>query len=758
MGVGFTRRWTYDPGNSVIQQIEGTAILDRQPPSSIIGVGSGTTCIVGEFEDGPFGVTTEVTSPTQLASVFGGFGYVYNGIVGQNPCARQRFVDGAVLAEYWNGNGAVQLLGKQYSRLLIMRVNTSVGAVNLTRQANLLGANTFRYFLTTGQHLDVSVDGGAAVVATFSGVSATVTSTAGTYGSITAGLQVVLGVDSQPNFTVTFLATDTTQANVIARINQYAGYVIAATVTGTTFSLTGIQAGTGGQVRVVSGTGATLTDLGLTVGNVSGTGNVGNIAAVAPSEINTVVHAALATVSVEQLSSGQLRMYRTSNVPTVDSIKVASTSTVTAFGFAVNVTDAASTGNAGTIPAGTIVGVPSGNQYVLMQDTVVSATTVSGVSPSGPGPYSVLIRPATDDNVTVSTTAAVGTVTQVSTTTAISLDSFAVTNPQLVSAALTDAAIDAAYVTAINATLNSQDVSHDINILFSARQSNTVRQQLKANVQTAGDGGGVGVLGRVAVIRPPIGTLASTAESTTSAPGVGAYSYERVIYTYPQVTQSVPAIATLGLTGGTGFTASGVVTAGADAYMACIMSQINPEQNPGMLTAFTGAAIGIEPNVNGGVPLAIGDYINLKANGICGSKFTSGTLIFQSGVTSVQPLTYPALAPIHRRRMADYIQDSIATSLDPFCKQLMTTALKQAVIVMVRQFMIGLVAPTNLNQQRIAGFFLDGKTPNLAPAGGVAPTSLGIFRFLLLVTTLPTMDDIVMDTQIGDSVVTIQNG
>ena len=758
MSIGFTRRFTFDPGQSVITQIEGVVIIDRQPPQSIIGVGSGTTCIVGEFENGPFGITTEVTSATQLASTFGGFGYTYNGIVGNNPSARQRFADSATLAEYWNGNASCALNGKQFSRLLLMRVNTSCGAVQFTRQANLLGSNLFRYALISGQHLDVSVDCAGAVVSTFTGVAATVTSGGDTYASITAGMTAVFGVDSQPNFTVTFLAGDTTQANVIARINQYAGFVFAVAATGSTIKLTGIQQGTGGQVRVVSGTAIGALLLDFTIATTIGTGNVANIAAVAPSEINTVVHTALATVYVEQLASGTLRMYRLSNVPSVDSIEVASTSTATEFGFPISITDAASTGNAGTIPAGTMVQVASGNQYVTMQDINVTATTILGVPASGPGPYPVPIRPATDDDLTVTTGALVSTVVQINPLTPTLIDSFLVTNPLPVSVPLTENQIDAAYVTAINNTLNSQDVSHDINILFSARQSNAVRRQLKTNVQTAGDNGGVGVLGRVALVRPPIGTLASTAESTVAEPGVGAYSYERIIYSYPGVTTSIPAIATIGLVGGTGFTASGVITVGSDGFLACVMSSLAPEDNPGQLTTVTSAAISLEPNANGGNPFGINDYIAFKANGICAAKFSSGTLIFQSGVTSVNPALYSALAPIHRRRMADFIQDSIATSLDPFSKQLMTLALRQAVTVEVRQFLISLLSPTNLNLQRIAGFFLDTKTPNLAPPGGPAPTSLGIFRLLILVTTLPSMDDIVLDTQIGDSVVVVQQG
>jgi hypothetical protein len=750
MSIGFSRRWTYDPGNSVLTQIEGVAILDRSPPSTITGVGTGTTAIVGEFEDGPFGVTTEVTSATQLASIFGGFGYTYNGIVGNNPCARQRFVDSATLAEYWNGNGSVQLNGKTFSRLLIMRVNTSCGAVQFTRQANLLGGQQFSYSLTTGAHIDVSIDGAGATVCTFTGVAAHVTGSGATFGSITAGLTAILGADAMPNFTVVFQATDTTVAAAVARINQFAGFTFASDVGGQV-KLTGIQAGTGGQVRVIGGTA--LTDLGLTVANTNGTGNVANIASIMPSEINTVVSAATsAAVLVEQLPSGQLRIFVVSVDPSTDTIEIASTSTVS-FGFPIGVTDAASTGNAGTIPAGTMVGVASGNQYVIMQDIVVSATYQTGITPSGPGPYSVPIRPATDDDVTVTTGALVDTVVVVNGLTPITLDSYAVTNPLPVAVPLSESAIDAAYVAAIQAMSNANDVSHDINIMWSARQSDTIRQ-LKLMCQQDGDGGGKGVLGRMAIVRPPIGTLASAAESSVTQPGVGAYSYQRIIYTYPAVTTSIPAIATIGLAGGTGFTANGVVTVGADGFLASVMSQLPPEDNPGQLTAFTGAAIALEPGVNGGNPLTINDYINFKAAGICAPKFSYGTLIFQSGVTSVDPAAYPQYAPIHRQRMADYITDSIATALDPYSKQLMTLALQQAVTVMVRQFMIGLLSPTNLNQQRIAGFYLDTKTPNAAPPGGVAPTSLGIFRMLLLVTTLPSMDDIVIDSQIGDSVVT----
>lgn len=752
MGVGFTQRFTYDPGNGVITRIEGVTIIDREPPESIIGVGTGTACIVGEFENGPFGVATEVTSYTGLKSQFGAFGYTYAGQVGQNPCARQRFADSAATPEYWNGNGAVQLSNKAFSRLLIMRVNTSQGSAQFTRQANLVGGNLFRYGLVSGEHLDVSVDGAAAVSCAFTGVAATVTSGAQTYSAIVAGDTLALGADAQQNFAVTFLASDVTQAAVVARINQYAGFNFAAVVSGTTIAFTGLQAGTGGQVRVVGGSAIAAGKLNLTVATTAGTGNVANIAQVAPSEINTVVNTALVTAKVELLSTGYLRIYRISAAPATDSISVASTSTAT-FGFPVGVTDAASTGNAGIIPAGTVVQNAGGTLlYVTMQDVSVTATAIAGTSASGAGPYPVPVRAAQDDG-TQTGVGGVGLIDVVSSATPITLDSFAVVNPLAIAGALTENQIDAAYANAIAATLNSADVSHDINILWSARQSNTTRTQLKSNTQTAGDGGGVGVLGRIAIVRPPIGTLEASAVSNVAQPGVGAYRYERVVYTWPQVTTYVANIAAIGIAGGTGFTANGIVTVGADGWMASICSQLNPEENPGQLTSFTGNVTGLEPGLNGGVSLELGDYIALKAAGIAAPKMTSGAMIFQSGVTSVSPIAYPAFAPIHRRRMADYIQDSIAAAMDPYVKKLMTLARRQAIVGAIKQFLIGLLSPTNLNSQRIAGYYVDAKTPNLAPAGGVAPTQLGIFRVIILVTTLPSLDDIVLDTTIGDSVV-----
>ncbi len=99
------------------------------------------------------------------------------------------------------------------------------------------------------------------------GLAAIISST-GTYNTGFAGGEtLVLGFDPKAppdstftDFTVTFQAADQTEAQVIARINQAAGFTFAVQGLGSTMVLTGPQ-----QAHVVSGSANVLTALGLTV-------------------------------------------------------------------------------------------------------------------------------------------------------------------------------------------------------------------------------------------------------------------------------------------------------------------------------------------------------------------------------------------------------------------------------------------------------------------------------------------------------------
>lgn len=859
---GYIRRFTFDPGNDVLLNIESVNILDLDPPTALQGVGSGTVLVVGEFENGPFNFNLEVDTADNLQRQFGALGYTYSGVQANNPSAIARKADGAGAVEFWNGNAFTQVNGKQFSRLICTRVNTSVGSVQLTPLPFVTSTTSqLTYALTSGQILSLDIGAGAQS-ATFTGVAAVVTGSAATFGSIAAGNQVVLQYDNKAPITVTFQAGDTTIANVVARINQFAGFTFASNAAGQ-LRLTGIQAGTGGSVAVVSDntSGTTITNLGLTAGTTLGTGNVANIAAVTQSEVVAVVQAAISNTLVQFDSLQRIRISNTSPA-TAPYIQVTAATTAAGLGFVNGVigsqqnnavvvstgltftlatndtvtlgidafpnvtttfqnTDTtaalivtrinaaftaagqptiafadgasriylisslqnttssnvrvvgASSGAVltklgltlgqtngpgpalGVIPAGTVVQVPgTGPVFVTMQDVNFTtkgvliggiSTAAGGVTQPTAGPFNVPIRHALDDGS--GTSASAGAITQFGNYPP-DVGSYTLTNLSPTTAALTETQIDAAYVAAINATVDVNTVAKQANIIFSARQSNAIRSALRANAVTASANG---CFGRMACIRPPLNTDKFTAQGVV-APGVQAYRDQRTIYCYIGSNVFVPIIAARGIAGNpagttyTAFTPDGNINVGSDSMMASILSQLPPEENPGQDTGFTTVINGIEtnPNVQG---FQMSDYINFKAAGIAALRVDDGVVSFQSGVTSVDPGVNPGLAGIARRRMADYIQDSLARRGKAFSKKLSTLGRRRAFASEVKQFLEGLLSSANPQFQRIAGFTFDPISANTSTT-----LSQGILRFRIRVQTLASLDSIVLETTIGNSV------
>jgi hypothetical protein len=641
----WTRRFDFDPGNEVLLNIEAVNILDLEPPEPIAGVGSGMCLLVAEFEDGPFETPTQMLSASDLKKIFGDFGYTYGGTGGNNPCARSRKADSAVAAEFWNGNGHVYLSGKTFAQLTLCRVDTSVGEVVFYRLASLLGQPKVAYSLIDGQTLDIDLDGAGAVTATFNGSAAVKTGTSSALGTITAGETVTLGYDAAADFQVTFLAGDTAIAPVVARINQYAGFTFASDASGEV-RLTGRQAGTGGEVRVVGGSTGLVAKLGLTVSSAAGTGNVANIAAVTVEEMDSVVSGDVPGANVEALADGTPRLVNTDTTDGTGTIQLDSTSTATDFGFPTDeLVDAATDGTAGVIPAGTRVGDGASQHLVTMVSLAVTAGNA--------GPYTAKVRHALDDGTGVSSLAAAIDELEAP----IELDAFAVSNPVGIGAALTEAQVDGKYEDAFDKTRSINNVGKVVNMAYSARQSNSVRRKGRQNAIDASAGG---CRGRVFVARPPLGTPPSMAMGAAE-PGIGPYRHKRLVYTFPGVATKVRRIADRGTAGGAGFTADGVVDVGSDGFLCSIMSQLPPEENPGQQTAFLGAVLSLESSPNA-QDYDINTYIAFKAAGICAPIIEDGIAGFQSGVTSVDPSQHPAQAPIATRRMADFIQDSLANA------------------------------------------------------------------------------------------------
>lgn len=841
----FIRRFLFDPGNEVLLDIESINVLDLDPPASISGIGTGTVLMVGEYENGPF-TPIEVSGTSDFTNTFGEMGYNYGGVKGNNPCARSRKADGAINAEYWNGNAFVQLNAKKFKRLICQRVDTSVGQVQFLREAFVTGSAAFAYNMEPGQILAFDIGAGP-VSTTFSATAATYTSGAGTYATtFTGGEQLVLGYDSASNITVTFLAADQSKAQVISRINQYAGFALASDAGTTLIAFTGLQRGNGGSIRIVSGTAGVLAALGLTATTVIGTGNVANIDAVSFTEIKTAVEAAVSGTRVEQDAAGRLRVSKTYSA-VGDYITVGPATTATALGFTVGtqgtndglalvrstaqtfptvaatgvltlgvdeesnvnvtitlgstqaqviaainaalgftsavsfsatimtltsrvnggqvrivgstvagiLTDLGLTIGTYTTPAIAAVVIPAGtevtnsastNKFVTMQSVSVLAPTGGGpgvtAAPyvTNAGPYTVKVRHAMDDGTGVSATA--GTITKV--VSAPDGGAYSVSNPNGLTAALSETAIDTQYFAAIDLTLDLNSVARETNVIVSARQSNQIRRKLRANVIEAS---AIGMFGRMTAIRPPLGTTKYLAKSRIAEPGVGAYRDQRVIYCWPQANSFVPIIGRRGVSGGVGFTADGNVDIGADAFMASVLSQLPPEENPGQLTPFMVGVNSVESSVNA-QNLAINDYTTLKAAGIAALRVDDGTVIFQSGVTSVDPGVFPNLKNIARRRMADFIQDTLARRLKGFGKKLSTVARRKAITSELREFLNGLLSKNNPSFQRIDGFSIDDVTGNTATT-----LAQGLYRIILKVRTLASLDSIVLETTIGESVV-----
>lgn len=729
----FLRYFLTDPTDDVLLNIESANVIDEEPLAPIKAQGTGVVCCVGEFEDGDFNTPQELSGPLDFKNTYGGFGYIYSGVVANNPAARVRYADAAILGEFWNGNGAVALNGKKFFRLICVRVDNRIGDVTFTRLASLVGVAKFTYLLTTGQN--IVFNNGGSHTATFTGVAATVTGASASFGSVTVGMTAVLGYDAAPDFTVTFLGTDTTVAAVVARINQYAGFTFASNASGQV-QLTGIQAGLGGRVRVTSGSTGTLAAIGLTVAVTNGTGNVQDITKVTIAELHTIVHAASATMWVETMDDGRPRMYFST---TPGSFSITSATAID-FGFAVGVTANSAVGNPGVIPAGTRIKASGlGTHFVTMQTITVTATVQGTVTASGPGPYTVAVRHATDDGTGVgANTATVDTIEH-----SIVYDAFVVTNPAALTAALTETQLDNAYLTAFAATLDMNTIATQTNIIFSARQSNTIRQALKDNANAATTGG---MTARMACIRPPFGTARATALSTSTAPGVGATRDQRVIYNYPGVSMRMRDIAQIGITGGTGFTADGVIDAGSDGFLAALMSLLPPEENPGQDTPFLTSILGIESSANA-AGFTMQDYILFKAGGICAPRIDGAQTSYQSGVTSVDPAVNAGLVNISRRRMGDYCQGTSLRIAAKFIKKTNKQGNRVALKGELRAFALSLMGTTNEAQKRIAGFTISDK-------GTTTPQQLaaGLYRIQLDFRFLGSLDSIALMSQVGENV------
>lgn len=315
---------------------------------------------------------------------------------------------------------------------------------------------------------------------------------------------------------------------------------------------------------------------------------------------------------------------------------------------------------------------------------------------------------------------------------------------------LNAAGLDTRYQNAITATLPGAEAVDNVELIAAARQSTAIRAALLANAR---DSSAVGT-GRDSLVRPVIGTLPATAIGAVD-PGVGAGRSDRVFYCYPHFEQRIAELAELDPTR---IISSENILLGADSAMATILSQLAPELNPGQSTQVIqpGGILSfirkLEDNLTGAAQptkFTQANYTSFRAAGIAALRRDAqlGEWIFQSGVTSVDPTLFPSLRNIKRRRMADFIQDSLAAIAKRFNKQLATTDRVNSMVGEMADFLDVLKSETNPSAQRIAAFSIDSTSGNTTQLRGT-----GIFVVNVKVQLLDSLDFIVLQTTIGEGV------
>lgn len=309
--------------------------------------------------------------------------------------------------------------------------------------------------------------------------------------------------------------------------------------------------------------------------------------------------------------------------------------------------------------------------------------------------------------------------------------------------AVNDATIDALYDFAIDSLLADDLPAREVNIVWPARLSNTIRTKCRAHelVQKANG------IGRIVVIAPELDVVNPTTWIGDAAPGVGATRSQEVIYCAPGLQTFVREAVGITIRTADGLTTTdGILDTAAHGWMTSILSQLAPERNPGQASdpveTIMSNVVGIQRGVSG---LGIGQYKAFKRKGVAAPRNdrTSG-FIFESGITS--SLT-SGEQNINRRRMSFFIQDSLAARMVAFSKELLTDKLRDDILAEHVGFFEELMNPL---AQRIQTYRLDSKSGNTK-----ALRKAGIYVVIHEVEMLQTADVIVLHSNVGLGVIDI---
>lgn len=225
------------------------------------------------------------------------------------------------------------------------------------------------------------------------------------------------------------------------------------------------------------------------------------------------------------------------------------------------------------------------------------------------------------------------------------------------------------------------------------------------------------------------GAASETTDVSTAVSDVASYRSDRIIYAYNHAYTVDPVTGTEILTR-------------PESWMACILSNTDVDIHPGEQDTKRFLA-GISRIYNNSLQRA--DYIALRTAGISAMETDLGDPVFVSGV--VTDLT-PGKTEITRRRMADFLQLSVAFSLRFHVKKKNTEARRTAIAGTLKGFLSGL---------KRAGRVVEDFDIDMDILNTPADTAAGIQRILMRVRLVPHMLSIVLTTEIGTGVTVTSN-
>jgi hypothetical protein len=269
--------------------------------------------------------------------------------------------------------------------------------------------------------------------------------------------------------------------------------------------------------------------------------------------------------------------------------------------------------------------------------------------------------------------------------------------------------------TAANRGLNVLASYKGIGCVFVAERSST---SLKSYMQTLA----AGATDRVFLAGPDNETVAVSAVST-ELNGGSFHALDRVVYCHNHPYTLDPETATEMLTR-------------PESWMASVLSQIDVDIHPGEedTKQFTAGITRLYWPA-----LSREDYITLRNAGACSLEQDDG-FAFVSGVTTC---LVPGKEQITRRRMADYLQISVANFLKHLVKKKNTDTRKTAAAGIIDSFLGNLQE----NERVVKRFSVDPDILNNPVDEGN-----GIVRLFMRVRLISHMLELVLETEIGTQV------